>query len=174
MITLITTALTALVTIFPALSNFATSWVSKVYDAKVQMLAAKIGGNVSLAQSILATQVAAEQARVSGLAVIAGSSILTVLVVFFAAPLVFYLWKDVGYDVVVGSLHGCSKGTMDSLKALLEHDELLAKVKACAIYSTDPIRGQAADWATTIIWAIFGSTAAAGGISAAVTIAKKI
>lgn len=167
------TAIIAFIAQIPGLLGVAQKWAESRYNAQVAIVTARVGGNRDVAVKIVEAQVQAEHDRGAAFAVIAGNKILTILVVVFAAPLAFYLFKDVGFDVVIGSLHGCSKGTMDALRPLLDHDAFMEKVRACAIYSTDPIRGQAADWGNTIIWAIFGSTAAAGGIAAAVNLMKK-
>ena len=165
--------LTLLAPLFPGISTFLQSYATAKFNAQVAITQAKVGGDVSVANAIVAAQVAAEQSRVSALGVIAGSTMLTLLVLAFAGPLVFYMWKDIGFDVIIGSFHGCSKGSMLSLSHVLEGPAYMAQVAKCAYYSTDPIQGQAAEWGNTIIWSIFGSTVATGGIAAAASIIKR-
>lgn len=67
------------------------------------------------------------QAQQQQVATVVGSKILTLLVVAFALPLVIFEWKVVVIDIVFDA------GT------------------------TAPIKGQVADWATTIIAFVFGA-----------------
>lgn len=143
------TAIIAFLAQVPGLLGVAQKWAEARYNSQVQITTARIGGNVEAAKAIVAAQVAGEQSRVSGLTVIAGNKILTMLVVAFASPLALYLWKIVVWDKILGL------GSTDPLcKIGVEH---------CFI----------ADNASTIIYSIFGSTAAVGGISAAVNLMRK-
>ena len=114
----------------PVVGNIITFIIGKVFDAKVAITQAKTGADRDVAVEVVKTAAVAEQARVSGLAVIAGNKLLTILVVSFAAPLVIFEWKVVVYDIVLG------------------------------LGSTDPIKGQVAEWANVIIASLFGTTTA--------------
>jgi hypothetical protein len=119
--------LLALLGAIPGIGSIVTFVVGKVFDAKVSIATAKIGGDKETAVAIVQASEKAEQHRVAGLGVIAGSSILTILLVAFAGPLVIFIWKVVVWDIVLG------------------------------LGTTDPIKGQVAEWANTIIYSIFGS-----------------
>jgi hypothetical protein len=120
-------ALLALLGAIPGIGSIVTFIVGKVFDAKVAITTAKIGGDRDTAVAIINASAVAEHERTAALGVIAGSTILTLLVVAFAGPLVIFMWKVIVWDIVLG------------------------------LGTTDPIRGQVAEWANTIILSIFGS-----------------
>lgn len=120
--------------LIPGVLNFAERWQQNAYDAKVRIMAARIGGDVERAKQIVSLASTEAHEGTARLAVIAGNSILTLLVVAFAAPLVIFMWQVIVIDITV-----CGYGHFSFC-----HD-------------TDPIRGQVADWANTIIVSIFGS-----------------
>lgn len=123
----------------PIIGNFLSgsfgTIVGKFFDAKTAIETARYGGAKDVA-------VAAIQARVAGLGVIAGSTALTLLVFVFALPLAGYIWKVVLFDVVWGAFQGCTGNHAGT---------------DCWRFNTDPIHGQVASWANTIIYCIFGS-----------------
>lgn len=145
--------LMSLVGLIPGLTTLASNWVAASYNSKVAIVSAQIGGDVAAAQAIVAAQVAADQTRAQGLAVIASSTLLSILTVLFAGPLVLYTWKIIGYDIIVGSFYGCHGKTT---------------LEVCAAFNTDPIKGDVASWASSIIWCLFGSSVAVHGISSIV------
>jgi hypothetical protein len=106
--------------LIPGLLDLVKNWQKNKYDAQVAITTAKVGGDRDVA-------VAAIQGQSTRLAAVAGSKILTLLVVAFAAPLVIYINKVVVWDIVLG------------------------------LGSTDPIKGQVAEWANTIIAFVFGA-----------------
>jgi hypothetical protein len=120
-------ALLALLGAIPGIGSIVTFVVGKVFDAKVSIATAKIGGDKETAVAIVRASETAEQQRVAALGVIAGSTVLTLLLVAFAAPLVIFVWKVVVWDIVL------------------------------KLGVTDPIKGQVAEWANTIIYSVFGS-----------------
>jgi hypothetical protein len=148
----ITTILGFLGPLVPSVVNLISSIETAKYNAQVQIVAAKIGGSVEAAKAIVAAQVATEQARVQGLAVIAGNKLLTILVVAFATPIAILAWKVIVWDVVIGAFVGCG-GSHPGHQ--------------CSMFNTDPIHGQIADIMNTVIWSLFGSTAAVSGIKVA-------
>lgn len=128
------TALLAILSAIPGLGTIITFIVGKVFDAKVSLVQARIGGDVTVARALVTAAVTNEHENTSRLAIMAGNKILTLLLVGFALPLMAFEWKVIIYDIILGSLtHG----------------------------NTDPIRGQVADWATTIIGFLFGSATVA-------------
>ncbi len=131
-------AIIAFITALPALVNGVNAFASKYFDTKVQLLAARIGGDTEQAKAILRAGVIEGQTRVSGLQVIASSKALLFLFVGFALPFMIYEWQAVVYDKVW--MHGAT--------------------------STDPITGDLAAWGRSVIYALFGSSTAAGVLAA--------
>lgn len=120
----------SLIAFIPKLLGFAETWTTKVYDAKVAITTAKIGGDKEVAVNLVKADVAKDQTRVSALSVFASNKWLMFLLLGFAMPFMIYTWKVVVWDNVLQYYtHG----------------------------NTDPIRGQVADWATTIIGFLFGT-----------------
>ncbi len=119
-----------LIGLIPGLTSLFTKFAELRYSAQVQITQAKVGGDRDVAVKLVDAAAVRERETTSRLAIIAGSRLLTLLVLSFAAPLLIFEWKVVVWDIVLGW------GT------------------------TDAIRGQVADWANTIIAAIFGTTGA--------------
>jgi hypothetical protein len=113
--------------LIPGLSTLATGWVTAAYNAKVAITTARIGGDVSVATTMVNAEAVAESARVRGLQAIAGSNALLFLTIGFAVPWIIYESKVVIWDNVL------------------------------QWGSTPPIKGAVGDWATTIIACLFGS-----------------
>ena len=124
-------ALLALINAIPGISALVNGVVKSVFDAKVQIVQAKTGADRDTAVALAKSAATEAHERTAALGIIASNPLLTCLVVAFAGPLVIYIWKVVVWDIVLG------------------------------LGTTDPIRGQVADWANTIIWSIFGSTGVA-------------
>jgi len=123
----------ALLSLIPGIGTLIQFIVGKVYDAKVSITTAKIGGDVAVAKEIIASQHKIAEANNQRLAIMASNKLLLALLVAFAAPLVIYEWKVVVYDIVFASItHG----------------------------TTDPIKGQVFEWTNSIIAFLFGSTTA--------------
>ena len=114
--------------LIPGLSTLAQGWVTAAYNAKVAITTAKIGGDVSVATSLVNAQAVAEHERVAGLSVLAGSKVMLFIVV--ALPYMIYEWQCIVYDKVW--MHGLTK--------------------------TDPLGGDLSAWATTILSCLFGSS----------------
>ena len=120
--------LALLLGLIPGLSSLVSAIVKARFDAQVAITQAKVGGDRDVAVALVKASETAAHERSASLATIAGSTTLTLLVVAFAAPLVVYEWKVVVVDIVFQA------------------------------GSTDPIRGQVADWANTIIAFVFGAS----------------
>lgn len=121
------TAILALFQAIPAITGGINNFVSKYYDAKVQITTARIGGDVSVAKQMVTGVVAEGQTRVEFLKTVGQSKFLMFLIGGFATPFMIYVWKIVVFDIVLG------------------------------LGSTDAIRGNVADWGGIIIASIFGS-----------------
>jgi hypothetical protein len=126
--------------LIPGAMSLIQNVTNALYNAKVQITMAQLQCDRDKAVALINERAAATHDRVTALQAIAASSLLTYLVIAFAAPLVIYEWKVIVVDIVFQA------GT------------------------TDPIRGQVADWATSIIYSIFGGVA---GISVASMFAKQ-
>ena len=121
------TAILAFFQAVPAITGGLNNFVSKYYDAKVQITTARIGGDVSVAKQMVTGIVGEGQVRVSFLQTVGQSKFLMFLIGGFATPFMIYVWKIVVFDIVLG------------------------------LGSTDAIRGNVADWGGIIIASIFGS-----------------
>ncbi len=119
-----------LIGLIPGLTSLFSKFAELRYNAQVAITQARVGGDRDVAVQLVQATISREHEATSRLAIIAGSQLLTLLVVAFAAPLIIFIWKVVVWDIVLGW------------------------------GSTDAIRGQVADWANTIIAAIFGTTGA--------------
>lgn len=115
-------------TALPVIGKIITALTTAFFNAKVELTRTRVGGDRDVAVELVKTQAIVEQQQTSRLGIIAGNKMLTCLILMFAFPLVAYEWKIVVYDIVL------------------------------SLGSTDPIRGQVADWATVIISSIFGSS----------------
>lgn len=116
--------------LIPGLENVAAKIAGYAFDAKVKMFQARTGADRDVAVQALRSAALESHASAERLKIVAGSWLLTALVVGFALPLVVFEWKVVVVDIVFKA------GT------------------------TDPIKGQVADWAQVIIASLFGSTSA--------------
>lgn len=126
------TAILAFFQAIPAITGGINNFVSKYYDAKVQITTARIGGDVNVAKALVSGVVAEGQTRVEFLKAVGQSKFLMFLIGGFATPFMVYVWKIVVWDIVLG------------------------------LGSTDAIRGNVADWGGIIIASIFGSATVLG------------
>jgi hypothetical protein len=133
MIASILTAVVAFFQAVPAITQGITAFTSAYFNAKVQLTAARIGGDVAIAKTMVTGIVAEGQVRVSFLQTVSQSKFLMVLVGGFAGPWIVYEWKTVVWDNIVCKwLYG--------------------------VYGyTPPIEGLVASWAGVIIGGIFGA-----------------
>lgn len=118
----------------PALMGGVTNFTNKYYDAKVQITTAQIGGDVKVAEQLVSGVVKEGETRVEFLKAVGQSKFLSFLIGGFATPFMVYIWKVVVWDIVIMA------GTV----------------------STDPIKGNVADWGGLIIASIFGSATVMG------------
>lgn len=120
----------ALLAAIPGIGGIVTAITTALFNAKVEITKAKTGADRDVAVRLVQAAEAREHENTARLAIFAGNKLLTVLVIAFATPLVLFEWKVVVVDIVFQA------------------------------GSTDPIRGQVADWATTIIAFLFGTPTA--------------
>jgi hypothetical protein len=118
----------------PGISSAVQAIANGWFNAKVQMYAARVGGDVDVAKTMLMAEVQTNQTKVSWLMAIASNPVLLFIVLGFSLPLIIFEWKCIVYDIVW--MHGTT--------------------------STDPIRGQLADWATVILSGIFVTSTGIG------------
>ena len=127
------TAILAFFQAIPAITGGINNFVSKYYDAKVQITTARIGGDVNVAKALVSGVVAEGQTRVEFLKAVSQSRFLMFLVGSFAAPWIIYEWKAVTFDnIFCPWWYG----------------------KACF---TPTITGLVADWSGVILAGIFGT-----------------
>lgn len=117
-------AILAFLNVIPGLGKVAQGITGYIYDAKVKITTARVGGDVSVAQEIVR---GAATNQASFYAAVAQSKLLAAIVAGFAIPLIIWFNKVIVWDIVLGW------------------------------GSTEPIRGQAAEWGNIIIISIFGS-----------------
>lgn len=118
----------ALLGAIPAIGSIITSITEKIADAKVRLLMARFSVSRDVAVATLQGAVAESHDRVAALGVIAGSRLLTLLIICFAAPIVAFETKVVVWDTMLGW------------------------------GETPAIHGQVAEWMNMIISWLFGSS----------------
>lgn len=126
------TAILAFLQAAPAIIGGVNAFAGKYFDAKVQLTAARIGGDVNVIRAAMTLAAQEQISSVNRLQVISQSKGLMFLVIAFALPWIIYEWKVVVWDNVF------------------------------AYYTngfTNPIKGQLADWGSTIIVSLFGTGA---------------
>ena len=129
----------ALLGLVPGLLSFAQGITGAILNAKVKMLATRIGADEATARAMITAAATQDHETTSRLQALLSHPLTVWLIVGFATPFALYCWKIVVVDIIIGP--GCIWFT-----------------SSCWIGSTDPIRGQVADWATTIIACLFGSS----------------
>ena len=122
----------------PAITNGITAFSQAYFNAKVQITAARVGGDVDVAKQIVSGVVTEGQTRVEFLKVVSQSKFLMWMVGLWSAPWIAYEWKVVLCDNIV-------------CKWFL------------GVYGfTPPVSGLVAEWAGVILAGIFGT----GGVMA--------
>lgn len=127
-------AILAFFSVIPGLGKVAENVTAAVYDAKVRMLAARTGTTRDVAVQTIQAASADYHTHATIMQTIAGVGPLLWLVVAFAVPIVAYETKVIVWDTMLD------------------------------LGTTEPIKGQVAEWMNTIINWLFGaSTALAAG-----------
>jgi hypothetical protein len=122
----------AILALIPGLSTLVTSITTSIFDAKVKITQAKIGGDRDVAVKLVQAAAAQEHENTSRLSIMANNRFLTLLLIMMALPLVTFEWKVYVWDAMLGW------GT------------------------TDAVKGQVADWGNTIIFFLFGTPTVMG------------
>lgn len=117
----------AFLSLIPGLSTLVQSIVTAVFNAKVQITQARIGGDRDVAVRLVQAAEAQAHEDTAKLGIIAGNKLLTLLLIAFAVPLVWFEWKVIVWDTIL------------------------------QLGTTEAVRGQVADWGNTIIYFLFGS-----------------
>jgi hypothetical protein len=128
----------ALLGAIPIIGQMITGVMTAMFNAKVKITQAKIGGDRDVAVELVKKAQLDRHDDVTALSIFASNPLLSFLLIGFAAPLVIYIWKIIVVDKILGP--GC-----------------LPLHSFCWKGNTDPITGDVADWAKTIIAFLFGS-----------------
>jgi len=126
MISGIITAFLAFMQAVPAITGGINNFVNKYYDAKVQLVTARVGGDAEMAKALVAGVVDEKKVSVSFLHEVANSKFLMFLIGGFALPIMIWFGKCVVWDTVLG------------------------------LGSTPPLYGQVATMANIVVGGIFG------------------
>ena len=125
----------SLLSIIPGFISLASTWVTKSYDAKVEMVKARIGGDTATAKELVTAAAIQEHENTNKLAIVSSTKVLLYILVGLIGPFIVFEWKVVVWDNVLQYYtHG----------------------------NTDSIHGQVADWATTVIGFVCGSSTVMG------------
>lgn len=122
----------AFLSLIPGIGTLISTIVSAVFNAKVQIMQAKTGADQAVATKLIQAAAQQEHENTARLSVIANNKFLTLLLIAAALPLVGYEWKIYVWDTMLGW------------------------------GSTEPVKGQVADWGNTIIYFLFGSPTVMG------------
>jgi hypothetical protein len=114
----------------PIIGSMITAITTAIFNAKVQITTAKIGGDVQVATKLVEASEKSEHENSVKLGIYASSKMLTLLVILFAIPLVAFEWKVVVYDKILGW------------------------------GSTPELKGNVSEWAQTVIYFLFGAPTA--------------
>lgn len=137
-------AFLAFLTAIPGIGNIVTAITSSVFDAKVKMYAARTGVTRDVALETIRSVVTSQQTHVTELQALSGVKPLMWLIIAFAIPVASYEAKVIVWDTMLD------------------------------LGSTPAIHGQVAEWMTTIIGWIFGSSTALAGGSMALKAVKDL
>jgi hypothetical protein len=88
--------------LIPGAMKLAEFITGKVFDAKVAIKTAQIGGDRDVARELIIAAAKDNETKVGWLSVVASSPILSFVVVGFAFPFIFYLNKVIVYDLCLG------------------------------------------------------------------------
>lgn len=120
----------SLIGLIPGLTSLFAAIAKARYDAQVAIIQARTGADAETAGKLVYAAAVEAHEATARLSVIAGSTILLLIVAGFATPLIIFEWKVIVWDKVLGW------------------------------GSTDPLTGLVADWANTIIAGVFGAPTA--------------
>lgn len=121
-----------LVALIPGLNTLVSSITTSFFNAKVSITQARVGGDRDVAVKLVQAAAAQESENTARLGIIAGNRFLTLLLISMALPLVWFEWKVIVWDTILG------------------------------LGVTEPVKGQVADWGNTIIYFLFGAPTVMG------------
>lgn len=121
-----------LIAAIPIIGGVVNNFVTKYYDAKVQLYIAKTGADKDVAMAWLRAQIDAAHEQTLKLGIFASSKYLMALLVLFCIPIVAFEWKVVLYDTMLGW------------------------------GSTPAVKGAVAEWMSMIMTFLFGSATLLG------------
>ncbi len=130
------TFLLSLLGAIPGIGNIVTFVVGKVYDAKVQITTARIGGDTAVATELIKATAVQNHENAARMGAFASNKYLAILLIAFAGIPLVYGWKVVVFDnIFCPYWYG----------------------EACF---TAAIRGDVAAWMNSIVMFMFGSVSA--------------
>lgn len=135
-------AIMAFLGIIPGVGKVIEGITGAMFDAKVKMLVARTNMTRDVAVETIKAAAVDRQAHAAEMAAVAGSTVLSLLIVAFAAPVVIFEFKVVVWDNVLG------------------------------LGSTPEIHGSVATWMNTIINWVFGSSTALAAGSMALKVVQ--
>lgn len=122
----------ALLGALPIIGTAVTAFFNAMFNAKVEITRAKIGGDRDVAVKLVMAAEAQEHENTAKLGVFASNKFLTALLIAAALPLVIFEWKVYVYDTMLGW------------------------------GSTEAVRGQVAEWGNTVWYFLFGAPTVMG------------
>jgi hypothetical protein len=122
----------ALIGLVPGLMTLINGFTSAYFNAKVSITQAKLGADRDVAVKLVQAAAQQEHENTTRLGLFASNKFLTFLLIAFALPLVATEWKVYIWDTMLGW------GT------------------------TDPVKGEVANWGNTIIYFLFGAPTVMG------------
>ncbi len=122
----------ALLGALPIIGTAITAFFNAMFNAKVEITRAKIGGDRDVALALVQAQAQAEHENTAKLGIFASNKFLTILLITAAVPLVSYEWKVYVWDTMLGW------------------------------GETEAVKGQVAEWGNTVWWFLFGSPTVMG------------
>jgi len=122
----------ALIGLIPGFLNLFTTIAGKAFDAKVSIVQARTGADRDVAIKMVQAAAAQEHENTARLSIIASNRFLTILLIAAALPLIGFEWKIYIWDTMLGW------------------------------GSTDPVKGQVAEWGNTVWYFLFGSPTVMG------------
>ncbi len=121
-------AFIALIGAIPGISTVITTVTTAVFNSKVAIAQARLGADRDVAVAVVQAAAQQEISRSNALGVVAGSKVLSSILLLMIIPPIIFEWKVYLWDTILGW------GT------------------------TGPVHGQVADWSNTVIAFVFGST----------------
>lgn len=116
----------------PIIGTAVTAFFNAMFNAKVEITRAKIGGDRDVAVKLVQAAEAQEHENTAKLGIFASNKLLTILLITAAIPLVAFEWKIYVWDTMLGW------------------------------GSTEAVKGQVAEWGNTVWYFLFGAPTVMG------------